>query len=155
MRSTALARARLDGVDLEDATLPGAVLVDANLTATRLAAALLRGAVLTRARMAFVDLEGADLRDAWLDSVVFHLGSSRSGMVFSPLACEGSRTGFYTDDDQHLDSKPIEEIRKANFRRADLRGAHVHDTDWYLVDLRDAQYDPQQGEYFRRCRAFL
>ena len=105
--------------------------------------------------MAFVDLEGADLQQARLDRVEFHLGSSRSGLVSSPIACEGSRTGFYTDDDQHLDSKPIEEIRKANFRGADLRGAVVVETDWYLVDLRDAIYDSDQEGHFRRCRALL
>jgi len=75
--------------------------------------------------------------------------------VFIPLACEGSRSGFYTDDDQHLDSKPIEEIRKANLHGADLGGAHVFDADWYLVDLRDARYDSLQGDHFRRCRALL
>ena len=55
----------------------------------------------------------------------FHLGSSRSGLVDSLIACEGSRTGFYTDDYDEQDIKPIEEIRKANLRGADLRGANI------------------------------
>ncbi len=63
-------------------------------------------------------LTGADLRFA-----TFHLGSTRSGLVGSPIACEGSRTGFYTDDFDAQDFKPPEEIRKANLCGADLRGA--------------------------------
>ena len=55
----------------------------------------------------------------------FHLGSTRSGLIDSPIACEGSRTGFYTDDYDDRDIKPAEEIRKANLRGADLRGANI------------------------------
>ncbi|MGD0205417.1 MAG: pentapeptide repeat-containing protein, partial [Dehalococcoidia bacterium] len=50
------------------------------------------------AGLAEVDWPGANLRDADLRGASFHLGSSRSGLVGSPIACEGSRTGFYTDD---------------------------------------------------------
>ena len=73
----------------------------------------------------------------------------------SPIACEGSRTGFYTDesDEQHFQSP--EEIRKANLRGVDLRGAFVEYADFYLVDLRDALYDAVQERHFRRCRAIL
>ena len=83
------------------------------------------------------------------------LGSARSGLVFSPLACEGSRTGFYTDDyeDQHF--KRPEEIRKANLRGADLRGAKIIGVDFYLVDLRDAQFDDEAREHLMRCGAIL
>ena len=35
--------------------------------------------------------------------------------------------------------KAPEEIRKADLRRADLRGARILETDFYLVDLRGAQ----------------
>ena len=48
-----------------------------------------------------------------------------------------------------------EEIRKANLRGADLRGALVMKTDFYLVDLRDAKYDAEQELHFRRCGAIL
>jgi hypothetical protein len=75
--------------------------------------------------------------------------------VGSPIACEGSRTGFYTDDYHYQGIKPAEEIRKANLRGADLRGAYIQDVDFYLVDLRDAQYSPAQAEHFYRCRAIL
>src|SRR5262249_1061863 len=95
------------------------------------------------------------LRDADLRGASFHLGSSRSGLVGSPIACEGSRTGFYTDDYHDQDVKPAEEIRKANLRGADLRGAKIEGVDFYLVDLRDARYTPDQAEHFRRCRAIL
>jgi len=53
------------------------------------------------------------------------------------------------------DIKPAEEIRKANLRAADLRGASIDDVDFYLVDLRDARYTEEQAEHFRRCRAIL
>ncbi|MHC4404061.1 MAG: pentapeptide repeat-containing protein [Planctomycetota bacterium] len=51
--------------------------------------------------------------------------------------------------------KSPEEIRKANLRGADLRGAAIADVDFYLVDLRDAHYTPEQAEHFRRCGAIL
>jgi hypothetical protein len=35
------------------------------------------------------------------------------------------------------------------------REANIEDADFYLVDLRDAQYSPDQAEHFRRCRAIL
>ena len=72
--------------------------------------------------LAEIDWPGADLHDADLHGASFHLGSSRSGLVDSPIACEGSRTGFYTDDYDDQDIKSPEEIRKANLRGADLRG---------------------------------
>jgi uncharacterized protein YjbI with pentapeptide repeats len=46
-------------------------------------------------------------------------------------------------------------LRKANLRGADLRGAKVGGADFYLVDLRDAIYDADQAEHFRRCGAIL
>lgn len=102
-----------------------------------------------------IDWEGADLRNADFSNCAFHLGSSRSGLVGSPIACEGSRTGFYTDDYLEQDFKSPEEIRKANLRGADLRGAIVDRADFYLVDLRGARYTPAQADHFRRCGAIL
>src|SRR5437899_2813332 len=78
------------------------------------------GANLRDTGLAEVDWPGACLRDADLRGATFHLGSSRSGLVNSPIASEGSRTGFYTDDYLDQDVKPVEEIRKANLRGADL-----------------------------------
>jgi uncharacterized protein YjbI with pentapeptide repeats len=75
--------------------------------------------------------------------------------VFSPYACEGSRTGFYTDEFNEQEFKSPEEIRKANLCGADLRGASIKDVDFYLVDLRDARYTSDQEEHFRRCGAIL
>src|SRR5947208_3449592 len=92
----------------------------------------------------------ADLRGA-----TFHMGSSRSGLLFTPIASEGTRTGFYTDDADEQTFKAPEEIRKANLCGADLRGAHIDGVDFYLVDLRGALYGPEQELHFRRCRAIL
>ena len=83
------------------------------------------------------------------------MGSSRSGLVGSPYPCHGSRTGFYTDDYDAQPFKAPEEIRKANLRGADLRGARIENVDFYLVDLRDALYDAHQAVHLRRCDAIL
>lgn len=72
------------------------------------------------------------------------------GLVGSAIAGEGSRTGFYTDEYRDQTFKEPEAIRKANLCGADL----IH-CDFYLVDLRHALYDQEQGEHFRRCGAIL
>ncbi len=49
-----------------------------------------------------------------------------------------------------------EEIRNpATLRGADLRGACIDRVDFYLVDLRDALYTPEQEAVLRRSRAIL
>jgi uncharacterized protein YjbI with pentapeptide repeats len=155
-----LRQADLTGSDLEYLALPNAnfeqaALNRALLTGTAMPSANFRGASLRESGLAEVEWEAADLRDADLRGATFHLGSSRSGLVFSPFVSEGTRTGFYTDEsDQHL-YRPPEEIRKANLRRADLRGARVDETDFYLVDLRDALHTPGQRAHFMACGAIL
>lgn len=160
-----LFKARFDRADLSEANLenvywPDAALRKANLSRAYLTAAImpganLRGAVLREAGLADVAWEGADLRGADFSNCAFHLGSSRSGLVGSPIACEGSRTGFYTDESLEQGFKSPEEIRKANLRGADLRGAVVAHADFYLVDLREARYSAVQADHFRRCGAIL
>jgi uncharacterized protein YjbI with pentapeptide repeats len=145
----------LEGLDLPGANFQRADLHGAYLTGSRMAGACFRDAVLSETGLADVDWEGADLRGADLRGATFHLGSSRSGLVFSPIACEGSRTGFYTDDYEEQHFQPPEQIRKANLCGADLRGARTDEVDFYLVDLRGASYDDEQGLHFRRCRAIL
>ena len=112
-------------------------------------------ASLAGAGLADVELVDADLREADFTNASFHLGSSRSGLVSSPIACEGSRTGFYSDESLEQHFMAPEEIRKADLRGADLRGAEVTGTDFYLVDLRGAKYSEVQARHFRRCRAIL
>ncbi len=145
----------LEGMDLPRAAFRKARLQDALLTGSRMPDADFRDACLRSAGLAEVDWEGACLAGADLSLATFHLGSSRSGLVGSPIACEGSRTGFYTDDFDEQDFKPPESIRKANLCGADLRGAHLGDVDFYLVDLRGALFDSHQAEQFRRCGAIL
>jgi uncharacterized protein YjbI with pentapeptide repeats len=145
----------LEQVELADADFERADLTGAYLTASIMPRACFHGAMLRGAGMADVEWEGADLRDADLRQSSFFLGSTRCGLVGSPIASEGSRTGFYTDEYDEQPFKSPEEIRKANLRGADLRGAKVDGVDFYLVDLRDALFSPEQEIHFRRCGAIL
>ncbi len=141
---------QLDGIDLSSANLKGALLTDSSMVGGNLS-----GACLHNAGLADVNWEGADLSHADFDGATFHMGSSRSGLIFTAIPSEGSRTGFYTDDYNEQDFKAPEEIRKANLCRTDLRGASVEGTDFYLVDLRGARYDAHQERHFRRTGAIL
>jgi uncharacterized protein YjbI with pentapeptide repeats/energy-coupling factor transporter ATP-binding protein EcfA2 len=153
-------RAQLPGCDLEYLALPGADfrladLGEALLTGSAMSGANFEGACLRQAGLADVEWEGASLRGADLRGASFHMGSCRSGLVGSPIPCEGSRTGFYTDDYDEQTYKAPEEIRKANLCGADLRDALLDGVDFYLVDLRGALYDPEQEVYLRRSGAIL
>jgi uncharacterized protein YjbI with pentapeptide repeats len=150
----------LKGCDLEVMHLPGAQFRNANLERALLTGATMRGACFDGANLgccglADVDWEGASLQGADLRGASFHLGSTRSGLVGSPIAREGSMTGFYTDDYEEQDFKAPEEIRKANLCYADLRGAKIHGVDFYLVDLRHARFDPDREQHLRRSGAIL
>jgi len=153
------AMADLHECNLEGMRLPGARFKRADLSRALLTGSFMPAAEFTRARLrgarlAEVEWPYADLIDADLRSATFHMGSSRSGLVFaSPM--EGSRTGFYTDEYYDQSYRVPKEIRKANLRGADLRGAKVFETDFYLVDLRGAHYTPDQEAHFRRCGAIL
>ncbi|MCA8963813.1 MAG: pentapeptide repeat-containing protein [Planctomycetes bacterium] len=148
------------GCDLSGTDLPGFAACRgffhrATLTATRWPGADLRAADLRRTRLAEVDWHGADLRGADFTGATFQTGSSRSGLVDSPIAQEGSRTGFYTDESLEQHFQPPEAVRKANLCDCDLRGARLSGVDFYLVDLRGARLDPEQRSWLRRCRAIL
>jgi uncharacterized protein YjbI with pentapeptide repeats len=155
LAGASLHEANLEDIDWPDAQLNDANLSNAHLTGSRLHNANLRNAVLYGAQLGEIDWEGADLRGADLPGVSFHMGSSRSGLLITPIASEGTRTGFYTDDCNEQHFKSPEEIRKANLCRADLRGAKIDGVDFYLVDLRGALYDPEQEALFRKCGAIL
>lgn len=155
-----LSGAKLAYANLEYITMPGgqfcnAELTGALLTGTTIHGGDFRGASLCSAGLADIDWERADLRSADLRGSSFHLGSTRSGLVGSPYPSHGTRTGFYTNDFDDQSFRAPEEIRKANLCGADLRGANVAGVDFYLVDLRGAQYDSEQLEHFRRCQAIL
>jgi uncharacterized protein YjbI with pentapeptide repeats len=152
---TEFARCDLSGSRFAALSAPGTKFTDADLTAAHWSNADLRDARFLRTSLADIDLEGADLRGASFDRSSFHLGSSRSGLVDSVIACEGSRTGFYTDETLEGHFLAPEAVRKANLRNCDLRGATFEETDFYLVDLRGAKLDPEQKPYLQRCRAIL
>ncbi len=150
-----MAEVNLENVDWTDATLPGVYMPGSYLTGSRLQRANLQNADLRRAMLGEIDWEGADLRGADLRGAVFHMGSSREGLLSSPYASEGTRTGFYTDEFTEQHFKPPEEIRKASLRGCDLRGANIEGLDFYLVDLRDACLTPDQLAYVEQCGAIL
>jgi uncharacterized protein YjbI with pentapeptide repeats/energy-coupling factor transporter ATP-binding protein EcfA2 len=145
----------LEGMTLAQANFEGASLKEALLTGSTMRGANFRNANLRGAKLAEIDWEGACLAGADLTGATFHMGSTRSGLVGSPIACEGSRTGFYTDEYDEQTYKAPEEIRKANLCGADLCGARLDGVDFYLVDLRGARFDPAQEIHLRRCGAIL
>jgi uncharacterized protein YjbI with pentapeptide repeats len=150
-----LAECDLEGMELPEADFHDANLIGALLTGSTMPRANFVGALLRQAGLADVRWPGAILRDADLSGASFHLGTTRSGLVPGNVPCEGSRTGFYTDEYNERDYKPIEEIRKADLREADLRGADIAGVDFYLVDLRGARYDPDQAEHLAQTGAIL
>jgi len=150
-----LFRCNLEGLTIDGADFTKANLAGSLLTGSVMPGACFRDACLTDTGLAEIDWEGADLSDADLRNASFHLGSSRSGLVGSTIPCEGSRTGFYTDDFYEQDYKSPEEIRKAALVGADLRGANLSHTDFYLVDLRGAKYTEDQERHFVLCGAIL
>jgi len=154
-RKADLTKCDMEYVEISEGDFRGANLEGALLTGSCMPRADFSKARLRGAGLADIDWEGANLRDADLIGATFHMGSSRSGLVGSPIASEGSRTGFYTDDYTEQDFKSPEEIRKANLCGADLRGAKIEGVDFYLVDLRNALYDADQERHFQRCGAIL
>ena len=147
--------ADLSELQWHQARLEGAHLQRADLTATDFPSANFRGANLSQTLLGEISWKFADLREADLSNATFHMGSSRCGMLFGYGAGHGSKTGFYTDDFEERRYVNPAEICKASLRGADLRGANIDHTDFYLVDLRDAKLDDRQREYLRRSGALL
>ena len=155
-----LSTAVLEGCSLQHKQMRGAKLPSANLrrcdlTGAQFSGAMLWGADLECAALADVNFAGANLRNVNFEGVAFQRGSTREGLLVGKPPLWGSITGFYSGDSSGLDSHAPEEIRTANFCRADLRGAEVHGADWYLVDLRAALYDSEQALHFEGCGAIL
>jgi uncharacterized protein YjbI with pentapeptide repeats len=149
-----LAASNLEGVQVPGGHFEGARLYGALLTGSVMPGASFRSASLFGAKLADVEWEKADLRHADLRKASFHMGSSRSGLLFGEPS-EGTRSGFYTDEYYDQSYRAPEEIRTANLRGADLRDALVEGTDFYLVDLREALFTSEQEAWFRRCGAIL
>jgi len=160
LSGTCFRGANLLGCDLEEISsagsdFGGATLTDTLLTGSVLPAANFRKADLRNCGLADIDWEDADLRGADLRGATFRMGSTRSGLVASNLPCEGSKTGFYTDDYYDREFKDPKDVRKANLRGADLRNANIEGVDFYLVDLRGARYSNSQADHLARCGAIL
>lgn len=152
---TKMKQARLDRVRWEQSDLSHAILVRASMTDAVVRHCNLSGADLAGAYMSGIDLCGSNLREANLSGVQFHFGSCRSGLVDSDLASEGTRTGFYLSDyDAHV-YQAAEELRVANLRYCDLRGCRFEDTNFWRVDLRNAQMDPPLRDAAAAMGAFL
>jgi uncharacterized protein YjbI with pentapeptide repeats len=154
-RSAKMYQCQMQAMHLPGANFQSAILAEADLTGSIMPHANFSNAMLQHAKLAEVEWEWVDLRNADMRGATFHMGSSRSGLVGSSIPMYGSRTGFYTDDFGEQDFKAPEEIRTANLRGADLRGAKIDHVDFYLVDLRDAIYDKSQAEQLRRSGAIL
>lgn len=150
-----LSKSILEGICAEKMNFDCAKLDGALFTGSLLHSACFASASLRNCGLAEIDWEGADLRDADLRGSTFHLGTTRSGLVGSTIPCEGSHTGFYTDEYFDTAYKNPAEIRKANLCGADLRDAQIDGVDFYLVDLRGARYTEDQAEWFRKCGAIL
>lgn len=145
-----LENSTVEGADFSEANLKEAVLTGSHFEQVNLKRAKLRGAGLAEINWSNCDLTGVDFANC-----SFHLGSTRCGHVDSPYPSHGTRTGFYTEDfDSHQFQSP-EEVRKAAMCGCRLFGADVWQADFYLVDLRGAQFDPKQEEHFRSCKAIL
>ncbi len=145
----------LEGLVLRKMDFRGADFTGSYLTGSNLSGSDLGGAILRHTGLAEIQWEDVDLRGVDFTKASFHMGSSRSGMVGSVIASEGTRTGFYTDDYCDQDFKAPEEIRKANLCGCDLRCATVETTDFYLVDLRGARFSAEQGRHFAGCGAIV
>jgi uncharacterized protein YjbI with pentapeptide repeats len=150
-----LHRCNLEGLSLPRCDFRRADLTGSYLTGTFIPRGDFRNAKLNETALAEINWEQADLREADLRGCTFHMGSTRSGLVGSTIPCEGSKTGFNTDDFNDREFKDPEQIRKANLCRADLRGANIEGVDFYLVDLRSAHYSVEQYEQLLRCGAIL
>ncbi len=155
LQAASLDRVTASGVSWDDLHAPESRWWGADLTGARWQRARLAGASFRDCRLAHVDWQDADLRNTDFTGAIFHLGNARSGLVGSEIACEGSRTGFYTDESFDDQLRDPETVRKANLGGADLRGAKLDGVDLYLVDLRGAKLDDAQREWAKRCRALL
>ena len=90
--------------------------------------------------------QGADLRACDFARATFHLGSSRSGLVGSDIAGEGTRTGFYTDESLEASFQVPEDVRKA-FAPGNRIPSAIYWASKAIGDFTDALWSvvPDQG----------
>ncbi len=137
-------RAEFSQCDLTGLTAPGATL---------------DGATFMKCSLGDACLRGADLRGATFNRADFQPGpGSRSGLTDPATrtdALHGSKSGFYADDVADGVYLEPDQLRTADLREADLRGATFKNTDLFRVDLRGARMDPALMKMARQMRAFV
>lgn len=165
LRSAIMVNTRLDAAQLchtdleavvfQGCSFAGASFQHAYLTGSHMSESNLRSAIFSFAGLADIQWVCCDLRECQFHHASFHMGSTRCGLVGSPYPSHGTRTGFYSDDYEHLKFKQPELIRKANLQGCDFRGANIFEADFYLVDVRYAKMDSRQQRHMRACGAIL
>lgn len=120
-----LARLRADGLDLEDADLREASLVEVNW----------EGCVLRDARLDNADFTGAVLRDCDLDH------ARATGVVFARASLENSKARGARFDDANFSGSTLDDtdFSRASLRGANLEGASATGADFRGADLHGAR----------------
>jgi fluoroquinolone resistance protein len=121
--------------------------------------AQLAGAEFQGCLLSGASLRGADLREARFKSVSFQPGpASRAGLTpesSRAFPLYGSQSGFYAQGLVEGVYGDPEEMRTADLRETDLRGAVFRDTDLFRVDLRRSRLDVDLLALARRMGAYL
>jgi hypothetical protein len=86
------------------------------------------------------------------------VSADQLGLPRSTVAANGEGVAVFVGADSSR-SGPVfnapEEIRAANLRGAVLRKAPIFQADFYLLDVREALYTPNQEQHLRGCRAIF
>lgn len=155
VRNSRLCDTEWSGVAARGVELSQCDLCRAHFAGSVLTGCSLLGSSLVEAGLAHVTWVGCDLSGVDFTHASFHLGSTRSGLLLGAPPSFGTRTGFYPRDEVLDANARPEQVRKADLRECDLRGASLGRCDFYLVDLRGALLSREQVGHLRRCKAIL
>jgi uncharacterized protein YjbI with pentapeptide repeats len=144
----------LSGVDLSDADLSGAYLIDADLSGADLSGADLSGANLIGANLSGADLSGADLNDAYLMSTDLS-GADLSGAYLSCAYLSGANLSDADLSCAYLSGAYLNgaglsgaDLTFAYLSGADLSGANLFGADLTFAKLSGADL---RFAYLRRA----